>query len=86
MLEKKVQMLGDARADKRKKKYGTFLADFEKQLWVGNSEQTAQSIAAAGVNPPAFLEGSHCNKIFAYLRRYCQESKLSTGKEISGFA
>ena len=43
MLERKVQILDDtkpARADKNKKKYGTFLADFEKRLWVGNSEQT----------------------------------------------
>lgn len=42
MLERKVQMLDDAkpaRADKNKKKYGTFVADFEKQLWVGDSEQ-----------------------------------------------
>lgn len=27
------------RADKNKEKYGSFLADFEKQLWVDNSEQ-----------------------------------------------
>lgn len=35
-------MLDDAkpaRADKNKKKYSISLEDFEKQLWVGNSEQ-----------------------------------------------
>jgi len=40
-----MQMLDDAkpaRAGRSKKKYGTFLADFEKQLWVGNSEQSSE--------------------------------------------
>lgn len=38
------------------------------------------------MNPPAFLEGSHCNQTCAYLGKYCQESRVSTGKEMSGFA
>lgn len=89
MLEREMQLLDyaqPARAGKSKKKYGIFLADFKKQLWVGNSEQTElKSTAAAGLNPPAFLEVSHCNQICFYLRKSCQESKLSTGKGMSGF-
>lgn len=45
MLEWKMQMLDDAklpRADKNHKKHGASLADLEKQLWVGNSEQRTQ--------------------------------------------
>lgn len=53
-----MQMVDDikpAEVDDNKKKYGNFLAHFEKLLWVDNSEQSS-STAAAGVNPPAFLD------------------------------
>lgn len=84
-----MQMLGDAklpRVDKNHNKHGDSLADLEKQLWVGNSEQTELSTAAARVNPPVSLEGSHSDQICVHLEKYCQESKLSTGKEMSGLA
>lgn len=47
MLEREMQLLDyaqPARAGKSKKKYGTFLADFKKQLWVGNSEQSSRAL------------------------------------------
>lgn len=74
-----MQMADDAKpaeADSDKKKYGSFLADFEKQLWVDNWTEFRALQLQEEIHQPSWI----FNQICAYLRKYCQKSRQ--GKEM----
>lgn len=75
-----------AEADSSKKKYGSFLAHFEKQLWVDNSKQSSEHCSCR--RKSTSLLGSLIKYVLIWentAKRPGKERK-STGKKVSGFA